>query len=120
MTAGTLAPGNCRRCSRPPVRNHDELVCFTHGLIADPIRGGDLVDGFVGPDAPRSPGGKPIAPRAPLLPVTESERQAWARMEAGEDVPESRGVECPRCSVEFSPLGIGSHMRNAHRLGVAS
>ena len=31
MTAPTAARVKCPRCDRPLVRNHDELICLTHG-----------------------------------------------------------------------------------------
>ena len=79
MTALTAARVKCPRCDRPLVRNHDELVCLTHGQAYEAIRAWENVPVYEPvPGRPRQP------PRAPVVPWTEDERELWRRADAGE------------------------------------
>ncbi len=80
MTALTAARVKCPRCDRPLVRNHDELICLTHGQAYEPVRAWESVAAF------ETPAGRLAKrpPRDPVVPWTEDERELWRRANAGE------------------------------------
>lgn len=45
-----IARARCRRCSRPLIRQHDELFCIDHGLQVTPTRAEDRISEDVTPD----------------------------------------------------------------------
>lgn len=80
MTAPTAARVKCPRCDRPLVRNHDELICLTHGQAYEAIRAWENVPAYEPvPGRPRQ-----APPRDPVVPWTEDERELWRRADAGE------------------------------------
>lgn len=80
MTAPTAARVKCPRCGRPLVRNHDELICLTHGQAYEAIRAWENVPAYEPvPGRPRQ-----APPRDPVVPWTEDERELWRRADAGE------------------------------------
>jgi hypothetical protein len=80
MTAPTAAKVKCPRCNARLVRNHDELVCLTHGQAYEAIRAWENVPAYEPvPGRPRQ-----APPRDPVVPWTEDERELWRRAEAGE------------------------------------
>ena len=80
MTAPTAARVKCPRCDRPLVRNHDELICLTHGQAYEPVRAWENVPAYE--PVPGRPRQGP--PRDPVVPWTEDERELWRRADAGE------------------------------------
>lgn len=80
MTAPTAAKVKCPRCNARLVRNHDELVCLTHGQAYEAIRAWENV-----PVYEPVPGRlRQAPPRDPVVPWTEEERELWRRANAGE------------------------------------
>ena len=80
MTAPTAARVKCPRCDRPLVRNHDELICLTHGQAYEAIRAWENVPAY----EPVPGRLRQAPPRDPVVPWTEDERELWRRAEAGE------------------------------------
>lgn len=86
MSAPAL-PTVCPRCLRRLVRNHDELVCLTHGQVFEPVRAWETAPAVVasgvterGGEQKRVRGMSPTA-----VPWTDEERELWRRAEAGEE-----------------------------------
>lgn len=86
MSAPAL-PTICPRCLRRLVRNHDELVCLTHGQVFEPVRAWETAPAVVasgvtarGGEQKRVRGMSPTA-----VPWTDEERDLWRRAEAGEE-----------------------------------
>ena len=101
MTAPAL-PTVCPRCLRRLVRNHDELVCLTHGQVFEPIRAWETA---TSPDIDTPFGRQPrtLSPKA--VPWTNEERELWRRAEAGEKfAPPVLKEEKPMS--EFTPKSV--------------
>ena len=84
MSAPAL-PAICPRCLRRLVRNHDELVCLTHGQVFEPIRAWETAAAASGVTARggEQKRGRGMSPTA--VPWTNEERELWRRAEAGEE-----------------------------------
>ncbi len=103
MSAPAL-PTICPRCPRRLVRNHDELVCLTHGQVFEPIRAWETAAAVVasgvtarGGEQKRVRGMSPTA-----VPWTDEERDLWRRAEAGEEFAPPEPEEEEPMS-EFAP-----------------
>jgi hypothetical protein len=75
----------CPRCRRPLIRNHDELLCLTHGQIEQPVQAWETA-----PDVATASSGRRATHQEYTVPWTDEEREQWRRAEAGEDVPDER------------------------------
>jgi hypothetical protein len=103
MSAPAL-PTICPRCLRRLVRNHDELVCLTHGQVFEPIRAWETAAAVVASGVTER-GGKQkrvrgMSPTA--VPWTNEERELWRRAEAGEEFAPPEPKEEEPMS-EFAP-----------------
>jgi hypothetical protein len=101
MSAPAL-PTICPRCLRRLVRNHDELVCLTHGQVFEPIRAWETA---TSPDIDTPFGRQPRTRSPTAVPWTNEERDLWRRAEAGEEfAPPVLKEEKPMS--EFTPKGV--------------
>ena len=86
MSAPAL-PTVCPRCLRRLVRNHDELVCLTHGQVFEPVRAWETAPAVVASGVTER-GGEQKRVRgmsSTAVPRTDEERELWRRAEAGEE-----------------------------------
>ena len=86
MSAPAL-PTICPRCLRRLVRNHDELVCLTHGQVFEPVRAWETAPVVVpiGVTDLGTPQKRVRGMTPPTVPWTDEERELWRRAEAGEE-----------------------------------
>ena len=98
MSAPAL-PTICPRCLRRLVRNHDELVCLTHGQVFEPVRAWETA---TSPDIDTPFGRQPRTRSPKAIPWTDKERDLWRRAEAGEEFAPPEPEEEEPMS-EFAP-----------------
>ena len=101
---------NCPRCTRPPLRSHDELFCLIHGTFYEPKRAWDT------PGRPLGIPGRQCVRYGTAGPEltewTPMERHVWKTWEEGDPVND---LGCPDCDRIFESVsGLGLHRSKKH------